>query len=844
MQVFAIKMHNFLRFGNQDNCIVFDLKKNDLDSNVSIASVYEKIKENPYRYYSEVKERGINPLIGILGVIDGDVKKSNGSGKSTLLEAICYAHYGKVVRITANNDKKGDAGSLIAKNQDDETEKIDDFWVEEFFEANGKMYRIKRGRSFSKSRKTSSPILEFEMFDENGSTKEQGHRSSDTKLSIDEVNEYPYELFVNTTMFGQNDAGKFLVGTDKVRKEMIIDILKCKDEVQGCQEIIRKKKIAIDKVMLAIQNSAKEIEKGATTIYSRYINGQVATQDMSATTLSMFIDNMIEDLNCKNRDLDTENTDLSIQKDKLNHSAVQTELETLQKEMQHIKTFASEKKASHEVLKKTYLDGMANATRNLAEIEVEKKNLEKQIDFAKKNVVDLKTFQASIDLVKLKEDILKSKRAREVQKENKDKENSWQKDYDLCVKHSNEIRFEIKSNESLCVEMKKQKAKVLNGFLNCPECKSVVPESHVDDKIKEYTEKANSCNVRLEAALKLESDALNSLTAIKEKNNKIMDWILKEADLTSRLNKFESSVKDVEQLSLLIEDCINKMNNLDIKAKDSQKVVSDFNDKIKNADASYEKDIKDKKQEYVSLSNKFNEVNEKFQVINASIKKLTDKINLNNTEKSKNSEKIGLVRKDKENFLDYLSKIKEKTAELDIQIKEYSRYDKLDSVFGLDGIQTKIVHRYMPILNMYLGEYIGILSENLINVELKIDERSDVTIFIKGATSSVYEMLSGGEKMVVHVAMNLALAMLSFVRTKQVPSLICLDEIFGPLDANYTNAIFALLDVLKKKFNRVLLITHNDMLKKQIPCNIIVEKNFGTSSIKRMEFNTDQEQGV
>ena len=54
---------------------------------------------------------------------------------------------------------------------------------------------------------------------------ESSHRKRHTNEAIDEVVSMDYDVFVNSVMFGQNDAGKFLKGTDKIRKEMIIKLL-------------------------------------------------------------------------------------------------------------------------------------------------------------------------------------------------------------------------------------------------------------------------------------------------------------------------------------------------------------------------------------------------------------------------------------------------------------------------------------------------------------------------------------------------------------------------------------------------------------------------------------------
>jgi hypothetical protein len=68
-------------------------------------------------------------------------------------------------------------------------------------------------------------------------------------------------LFVNSQMFGQNDAGKYLVGTDKTRKEMLISLLKLENVVSGCLDLIRTKKNTQDKKVNSIKSNIELLEK-------------------------------------------------------------------------------------------------------------------------------------------------------------------------------------------------------------------------------------------------------------------------------------------------------------------------------------------------------------------------------------------------------------------------------------------------------------------------------------------------------------------------------------------------------------------------------------------------------
>jgi DNA repair exonuclease SbcCD ATPase subunit len=206
-------------------------------------------------------------------------------------------------------------------------------------------------------------------------------------------------------------------------------------------------------------------------------------------------------------------------------------------------------------------------------------------------------------------------------------------------------------------------------------------------------------------------------------------------------------------------------------------------------------------------------------------------------DKKENTEKIGKISERIKNI--ELSKEEIGEFEKDIQedVQNLKYYTLLSDIFGLEGVQTKIISKYLPLLNVYIKEFLDILSEGKLNVSMEVNSRSKIDMVVDGGTAPTFDMLSGGEKMMVRLAVDIGLALLSFCRSAQKPEMICLDEILGPLDNNKTKAVFKMLEVLKDKFSRVLIITHKSDIQELIQTNIVVEKssvNMGLSEIKKV----------
>lgn len=120
-------------------------------------------------------------------------------------------------------------------------------------------------------------------------------------------------------------------------------------------------------------------------------------------------------------------------------------------------------------------------------------------------------------------------------------------------------------------------------------------------------------------------------------------------------------------------------------------------------------------------------------------------------------------------------------------------------------------------------------------VKLFVNGKSEVDLSISGGSGPIYKMLSGGEKMQIRLATDIGLARLKFVRSAKQPEIICLDEIFGPLDEVNTDSVFKMLLALQSKFKRVLIITHNSDIKAMINTNILVEKNGGPDAVSKIK---------
>jgi exonuclease SbcC len=87
-----------------------------------------------------------------------------------------------------------------------------------------------------------------------------------------------------------------------------------------------------------------------------------------------------------------------------------------------------------------------------------------------------------------------------------------------------------------------------------------------------------------------------------------------------------------------------------------------------------------------------------------------------------------------------------------------------------------------------------------------------------------YEMYSGGEAFRVNFAIRLALSEILAQRKGARLQTLVIDEGFGSQDAQGRQRLIEAINLVKKDFAKILVITHLDELKDAFPARIEVEK--------------------
>jgi exonuclease SbcC len=171
------------------------------------------------------------------------------------------------------------------------------------------------------------------------------------------------------------------------------------------------------------------------------------------------------------------------------------------------------------------------------------------------------------------------------------------------------------------------------------------------------------------------------------------------------------------------------------------------------------------------------------------------------------------------------------------------QYRQLEKAFGKDGVPALLIEQALPQIENKANEILQRLSDGHMSVQFvtqaqyKDKRREDLkeTLDIQirdGSGLRDYEMYSGGEAFRVNFAIRLALSEVLAQRAGARLQTLVIDEGFGSQDTQGRQRLVEAINLVRKDFARILVITHIDELKDVFPTRIEVEKTPDGSLVK------------
>jgi exonuclease SbcC len=194
-----------------------------------------------------------------------------------------------------------------------------------------------------------------------------------------------------------------------------------------------------------------------------------------------------------------------------------------------------------------------------------------------------------------------------------------------------------------------------------------------------------------------------------------------------------------------------------------------------------------------------------------------------------------------------LKDLKVRVKEIGVQREELARlvnqYKLLERAFGKDGVPALLIEQALPEIETRANELLERLSEGNMSVRFvtqaafKDKKRDDLKetldiVISDGSGTRDYELYLGGEAFRVNFAIRLALSELLAQRAGARLQTLVIDEGFGSQDALGRQHLIEAINMVRRDFAKVLVISHLDELKEAFPNRIEVEKTENGSSLR------------
>jgi DNA repair exonuclease SbcCD ATPase subunit len=410
--------------------------------------------------------------------------------------------------------------------------------------------------------------------------------------------------------------------------------------------------------------------------------------------------------------------------------------------------------------------------------------------------------------------------------------------YTAIVSEISKVEVVLRQNKDVVSSLDKQIKNIGElGRFECSECKSIVTKEHVVSKSKEASDKIEGFNKNISDLNKEKVTIQQAVDSVQKQISQIDYEINSASEVFRKITQYRADKTRVADLSNSIKE-LNKTNEeLDGNIKKNTLSKKEYEDKKASIEEKHKKDVVELNKQLNTLLAQYKNYEPEVNATLEKIKCLSSKNEDIAKKKNELNSQIGSLSKDLEFVNENAKKIDGFKSSLTTLEREMKRLMVLEGVYGLDGIQTKIVQKYLPLLNTYIKEFINILTSGKMSIEIIINERSQVDIAIRGGTAGDFPMLSGGEKVLVKLAVSIGLGLLAFSRCATKPEIIMLDEVLGSLDNDHTGAVFKMLCALKDRFSRVIVISHKPQINEIIDRKILIEKpssDYGMSEIKRI----------
>jgi len=308
---------------------------------------------------------------------------------------------------------------------------------------------------------------------------------------------------------------------------------------------------------------------------------------------------------------------------------------------------------------------------------------------------------------------------------------------------------------------------------------------------------------------------LKKLNTLKGKMSNKVSTITKEHKFFTDNTVCPTCTQDIEE-----EFRLNRIADVQDKAKELQSGYKELEEAIQKEEGR-ERQFTQLSQEISTLNNGISQNNTKIsgcqrqiRDLESEIQTITDQLQNRNTE----HEKLAEFKKNLKDTVDDLSE----------QRDQLNHYDFAFSLLKDDGVKTKIIKKYLPVINQQVNRYLQLMD---FYINFHLDEEFNETVKSPIHEDFSYSSFSEGEKMRIDLALLFTWREVARMKNSVNTNLLIMDEVFdSSLDGFGTEEFLKIIRFVIKDAN-IFVISHKSDLHDKFENVIKFDKIKGFSRI-------------
>ncbi len=412
------------------------------------------------------------------------------------------------------------------------------------------------------------------------------------------------------------------------------------------------------------------------------------------------------------------------------------------------------------------------------------------------DLLDIKIFSTMNNFIKDKIRVIKEDvKTLELKKESLNDKVTMQKDF----------IEELKSRSEGDILEKNNKIKELGVEVDTQIEKNQLLQADIDDLIKNQEEVADA------------SKRLIKLNNLKGKITQKVSTITKEHKFFTENRVCPTCTQDIEE-----EFRINKIDDAQNKAKELRSGYEELEEALKTEEK--------RERHFTALSKEITQLTHGISKNNTRVSGCTKQIRDLESEIQTLTTQLENRNTEHEKLETFRSNLQDTYTQLVDKKEKISYYDFTYGLLKDGGVKTKIIKKYLPLINQQVNKYLQMMD---FYINFKLDEEFNETIESPIHEDFSYSSFSEGEKSRIDLALIFAWREVARFKNSINTNLMLFDEVFdSSLDGVGTEEFLKIIRFIVKDAN-IFVISHKGGMEDKFDNCIKFEKMKGFSRVAR-----------